>query len=256
MNISGGIVTYNNEDTIEKCILSVLAETDCKEYSFMLYILDNCSTDNTISIIERIMKSDSRIKLVKSKKNLGFGRGHNRIISKLSSDYHFVINPDIYLESDVIGELSRYIENHENIGLITPRILNPDGSEQYLPKHSPSIRYVFLSKLPGLKYLRKKYTRADERIDEPLSMEFCTGCFFGAKTQYIKGINGFDKDFFMYFEDADLSRRVLRDKKKIVFYPGVYAYHNWKRDNMGSAKGIKRFIRSYFVYCSKWGILF
>ena len=147
---------------------------------------------------------------------------------------------------DVLGK-------DESIGLITPRIMNNDGTEQFLPKYCPTVRYVFISKIPGFKYLRRRYTRQEEALNEPTEIEFCTGCFFGARTIYLKRLRGFSNRYFMYCEDSDLSRRVREGRKQIIFYPDATAYHNWQRDNTGNLKGIFRFIRSLLVYFKKWG---
>ncbi|MCR5214353.1 MAG: glycosyltransferase family 2 protein [Eubacterium sp.] len=250
MKISGGIVTYNNERTIDKCLKTVLEFTKDKGYEFELYVYDNASTDSTLEIIE----SYPEVKLIKGKDNIGFGKGHNEIIKKVSSDYHFVINPDIYLDMDTIGVLVDYLDRmgHE-VGLVTPKILNNDGTEQYLPKYCPTIRYVIISKFPGFHFLRDRYTRKKESFTEPESIEFCTGCFFGASTKYLKMLKGFSKRYFMYLEDTDLSRRVREDGRKIIFYPAATAHHNWQRDNTGSMKGIMRFLKSLVIYFNKWG---
>ena len=179
MKITGSVVTYNNDKTIERCLRSVLKETADKDYEFELYVYDNGSSDKTVSIIE---EQFPQVNLVKDTENKGFGAGHNAIIKRVKSDYHFVINPDIYLDMDTIGGLTAYLEEHREAGLITPRILNNDGTEQFLPKYCPTIRYVIISKFPGFKYLRRRYTRQDENLSEPTEIEFCTGCFFGART--------------------------------------------------------------------------
>ncbi len=254
MKITGGIVTYNNSKTIERCIRSVLEETSRKnsgfDYDFKLYVYDNGSTDETVEIIEREFPE---VTLIKDTKNRGFGAGHNAIIKRVSSEYHFVINPDIYIDMDSIGALTEYMTTNPKVGLITPKILNNDGTEQYLPKYCPTVRYVFVSKLPGFHFLRRRYTRQAEELNEPTDIEFCTGCFFGARTIYLKRLRGFSNRYFMYCEDSDLSRRVREGRKKIVFYPYATAYHNWQRDNTGNLKGIYRFIRSLLVYFKKWG---
>lgn len=71
------------------------------------------------------------------------------------------------------------------------------------------------------------------------------------RTDVFRKANGFDERFFMYFEDADLSRRI-RKKAAIVFYPNVYVYHAWKRDNTRSFKGIRIFLISMVKYFWKW----
>ena len=250
MKITGSVVTYNNDKTIERCLRSVLKETADKDYEFELYVYDNGSSDKTVSIIE---KQFPQVNLVKDTENKGFGAGHNAIIKRVKSDYHFVINPDIYLDMDTIGGLTAYLEEHREAGLITPRILNNDGTEQFLPKYCPTIRYVIISKFPGFKYLRRRYTRQDENLSEPTEIEFCTGCFFGARTKYLKSKKGFSNRYFMYCEDSDLSKRVRDEGKKIIFYPDYTAYHNWQRDNTGNIKGVIRFLKSLVVFFNKWG---
>ena len=194
MKITGGIVTYNNAKTIDKCIGSILEQAAKGNYNFKLYVYDNGSQDETVSIID---SKYPEVTIIRDTENKGFGAGHNAIIKTVHSDVHFVINPDIYLDMDTIGEMSGYIIKNEKAGLVTPKILNNDGTEQYLPKYCPTIRYVFISKLPGFKYLRRRYTRADETFDKPEPIEFCTGCFFGARTSYLREMRGFNNCFFI-----------------------------------------------------------
>lgn len=256
MKVTGSIVTYNNEETIERCIGSVLQQAKAAsgaDYDFQLYVYDNGSTDNTLKIIQKKFPS---VRLIRDSYNRGFGAGHNALIKLARSDYHFVINPDIYIDMDTIGTLTEYLEKHPEVGLVTPKILNTDGTEQYLPKYCPSVRHVIISKFPGFHYLRREYTRQDEGLNSPTEIAFCTGCFFGARTSYLKKMKGFSNRYFMYCEDADLSMRVLKDNKKIIFYPYVTAYHNWQRDNTGNIKGIFRFLRSLMVFFKKWGFRF
>ncbi|MCR4846502.1 MAG: glycosyltransferase family 2 protein [Eubacterium sp.] len=253
MTITGSIVTYNNEKTIERCIASVLEQTKDKDFQFKLYVYDNASTDSTVSIIE---SKFPEVRILKNDDNKGFGAGHNAIIKRVKSDYHFVINPDIYVDMDTIGRLTDYLKEHPETGLITPKVLNTDGTEQYLPKYCPTFRYVIISKFPGFHYLRRRYTRQAEDLSVPTEIEFCTGCFFGAETVFLKRMKGFSNRYFMYCEDSDLSKRVLRIGKKIVFYPDAAIYHNWQRDNTGNLKGVFRFLRSLLVFFKKWGFKF
>ena len=140
MKITGSIVTYNNARTIEKCIESVLKQTAGKDYDFKLYVYDNGSEDDTPMIIQ---KKYPEVTLVCSSQNRGFGYGHNAIIKKVKSDYHFVINPDIFMDRDAIGFLAKELEKDDTVGLATPKILNSDGTEQFLPKYCPTMSFQF-----------------------------------------------------------------------------------------------------------------
>jgi len=248
MKVTGSIVTYNNSGIIQECIRSVLEQT--RGVDFTLYVVDNGSTDGTVELIR---KNFSQVRIIENGRNLGFGHGHNRAMEAVDSDYHAVINPDITLTKDTISALCMYLENHQDVLMVTPKILNEDGTEQFLPKYCPTIRYVFISKLKPFRYLRKRYTREPENLCEPVEVEFCTGCFFVTRTALMKELKGFDSRFFMYCEDADLSRRV-RQKGKIIFYPSVCVTHKWGRENTRSFRGILRFLSSLFKYFCKWGV--
>lgn len=247
VKISGCIVTYNNEAIISECIKSILAWS--KDLDFTLYISDNNSSDGTLELIRREFPE---VIIFENSKNIGFGGGHNRVLECLDSRYHFVINPDILVTQNVFEELTDYLECHRDVAMITPKIMNEDGTEQLLPKRNPRIRYVIISKFKPFKYLRKIYTREVDNLDEATDIDFCTGCFFGIRTSVFKHLKGFDERYFMYMEDADLSRMVRR-KHRIIFYPQIFVYHKWSRENTRSIRGILRWLCSMVKYFTKWG---
>lgn len=250
IKVSGCIVTYNNIDVIESCIDSILDKT--KGVDFTLFVVDNGSTDGTVELIR---DKYSQVTLILNDRNLGFGEGHNRVLDRLDSMYHVIINPDIKLVEDSVTRLCDYMEKHDNVSMITPRILNEDGTEQHLPKYCPTVRYVIISKLKPFKYLRRRYTRQDEGLRLPTKVEFSTGCFSLIRTALFKELGGFDKRYFMYCEDADLSRRVIKCGD-IMFYPLTQVIHRWERDNTGSIKGVGRFMASLCKYFLRWGFRF
>ena len=247
MKVTGSIVTYNSGDDIKKCISSILRYTE--DIDFSLYVSDNCSTDDTVDIVRG---SFPEVKLLQNEKNGGFGYGHNKVISRVKSDYHVVINPDIELRENTIKKLCDYLEEHPDVGMVSPKTLNPDGSEQFLPKTDPSFAYVVISKFPGMKHLRRRYTRQDERFDAPAEVESCSGCFFVARTKALKELRGFDRRFYMYFEDADISRRMRAKGYRLIFHPETSVVHDWHRDNTRSLRGIRIFLNSMIKYFGKW----
>lgn len=244
--VSAGIVTYNNVSEIISCLNSLIETT--KGMNVEIYVLDNHSSDNTVSVIRKYFP---RVHLIESSENLGFGRGHNEILKRISSEFHMVVNPDIQFTPEVVSKLTAFMCRYPEVGIVTPKIRNADGSEQFLPKRDPKFSYVILSKFRPFYFFRDEYTRADEVFNRPTRILSSTGCFFMIRTDMFRKVNGFDEQFFMYFEDADLSRRV-RKKSAIVFYPNAFVYHAWKRDNTRSFRGIKIFLISMLKYFWKW----
>lgn len=251
LHITAGIVTYNNAASIGRCLASIQqVVSDAEGYDFQLYVYDNASTDETLDLVQ---KFEPFVTLIRGKKNLGFGRAHNEILNRVSSDVHFVVNPDIQMFSDVFRPLAEQLLRDPGIGLITPKVLNRDGTEQYLPKYCPSIRYSLIGNLPGFGYIRRRYTRQSHNFLHPEDIQFCTGCFFGARTETLRSVGGFSPEFFLYLEDTDLSRKILAKKKRIVFDPACSVTHDWHRENAHSLRGLFRFLRSLFIYFRKWG---
>ena len=246
--LSIAIVTYNSADEICGCLKSITENT--KEVGYKLYIIDNASTDNTVELVRQ---SFPQVTVIETGENRGFGFGHNRLLDT-DCKYHAVINPDITVDSDVFSALVGYLEAHPEAVLVTPKIYNPDGSEQHLPKRRPTAKYMLLGRLSRylrfLKPVRDEYTMAEFNITEPCEIEFCTGCFMLMRSEAFKKIGGFDEGFFMYLEDADLSDRIAQ-YGKIVFNPLCRATHNW---DCGSSKSLKLLLyhfASMFRYLKK-----
>lgn len=248
--VSAAVVNYNNFATLPACIESVLANT--KKYPLNLTVIDNGSADGSLNYL----KQQKDVQLITAGKNLGFGNAHNAVLPLLNSKYHAVINPDIEFSYDVISELCDILEAHPELDMVTPKILNPAGDEQYLPKKEPTFRYMFLGRLARLggpfKKIREEYTRQNEALPDICPVEFCTGCFFVIRSDVFKAVNGFDSRYFMYMEDADLTKKVIKNGGKAAFCKNFYVTHKWER---GSAKNIKLLcthISSFIKFKKKW----
>lgn len=248
--VSVSIVTHNNSEEIVKVLESIFNNT--KGLNLKVFVIDNDSNDSTIDIIKEKYQN---VALIQMDDNTGFGYAHNQVLNMISSDYHVIINPDITFNSNVIKELVDYLEEHNDTVMITPRILNMDGTEQYLPKLSPKIRYLLggrFEKFGGMfSRWRNEYTMKSESITEPIEIDFCTGCFMVVKTDVLKKLNGFDDRFFMYFEDADLTKRAKK-YGKVIFYPNTFVTHEWKRESSKSLKYFMIQLSSMIKYFSKW----
>ena len=247
--VSGCIVTHNNMSTIAQTLETLLGCTP--QENFKLYIVDNASTDGTP---EFIAEKYPGLEIIRNTENTGFGTGHNAVIPLLSSKYHFVINPDIILHNDVVTEMTRFLDENEDIGLLAPKICFPDGRMQVLGKRDPKIKYLFASRLrneekPGR--LLREYAMLDEDYTKPFDIENASGCFFMIRTELFRKIGGFDEGYFLYFEDSDITRTV-RKYARVVFDPSVVVYHEWERESKHNFKLLLVHIRSMFYYMKKW----
>ena len=250
LSISVGIVSYNSASDLPGALHSVLHS--CTDREIAVTVADNGSSDATCRLITEQYPD---VTLLRLSENRGFGAAHNRIINTVRSDYHVIMNPDIVVQPDVIESLSQYLDEHPDTVLVTPMIRNIDGTIQAVPRVLPKRRYMFAGKLERFggvfRRWRDEYTRRGEEFHAPTPITFCTGCFMMVRTDALRAAEGFDDRFFMYMEDADLSRR-LQEYGKLMLLPQVYVTHRWEKASGKSGKFLKIHLRSMRLYFAKW----
>ena len=234
-------------------ILAAGASLAASDVPVQTVLVDNSPGTDMVAQLRQMLP---RAKYLPMQENVGFGRGNNAALPYLNSHFHLLMNPDVTFPPDLLCRMATYMAEHPEAAVLTPRVLNPDGTEQYLPKRQPSVRYLlggFLEKLgwPFTQW-RRAYTLADRTISVPVEVEFATGCFLMIRTEVLQKLRGFDQRFFMYQEDSDLSRRVL-SQGKIIYHPDMVITHYWHRDNTRTLKGIWRQVTSVMKFFRKWG---
>ncbi len=249
--VTGSIVTFNNMSTIDKTLQTLFEYT--KDIDFKLYVVDNASTDGTADYIK---KNFPEVEVLEQKKNIGFGAGHNIVIKNVNSEYHTVINPDIVFVENAIKKMADYMDENKDIGLLSPRICFPDGRDQILGKRNPHFKYLVASRLrrESTNDLLAEYAMLDKGLTEPFDIENATGCFMMLRTSVLKQIGGFDERYFMYFEDADITRE-LKKVSRAVYYPEVVVSHVWNRDSKRNIKLMAIHIHSMLKYYLKWKMI-
>ncbi|MBP3442860.1 MAG: glycosyltransferase family 2 protein [Clostridia bacterium] len=246
--VTGSIVTYNNMSTIDMTLKTLYEYT--KDIDFKLYVVDNNSTDGTV---EYIKENYPQVELIAMKENKGFGAGHNEVIRLIDSEYHAIINPDIVFVENAIKKMVEYLELNKDIGILSPKICFPNGKEQILGKKNPHLKYIFASRFRGDEpgKLLKEYAMLDCDLTKPTDIENATGCFMMFRTSVLKKTGGFDERYFMYFEDADITREAKK-YSRVVYYPDAVVSHVWNRDSKHNFKLLAIHIHSMLKYYWKW----
>lgn len=253
MNVSACIVTYSNSFPIlEKAINSILTS----KLVIKLYIVDNSPTDRIKSLC-----SDSRIEYIHMKSNIGFGAGHNIIMTNLEKlgTYHLVLNPDVEFGEGVLEALFFYMETHSDVGNLMPKVVFPNANLQYLCKLLPTpIDWIIRMFLP-LKSIKQKIDYNLEMrfadYDKEMNVPYLSGCFMFLRKSVIEDIGVFDEGIFMYGEDTDLNRRIYR-KYRTMYYPKVSIIHNFEKGSHKSIRLLWIHIKAAIYYLNKWGWFF
>lgn len=199
------------------------------------------------------------VRLISGQGNVGYGQGHNIAIRQSTCDYHLVLNPDVMLEQDAIHEAMTFMEAHKDVGLLAPFVVEKDGTRQYLCKRYPSVLDLFLRGLapPVLKRVFHRrldyYEMRDLTGREPLfDVPIVGGAFIFGRCALLNELRGFSKDFFLYFEDFDLSLRAARISRT-AYVPDVKITHIGGNAAKKGLKHIVMFVRSALTFFGKHG---
>ena len=253
--ISACIVAYCDYDEVCAAVRSILHYTPTPDLT--LYVVDNASPDGCGKQLAETDFGDTRVTVLTLSENVGFGRGHNAVLDRLTSEVHFILNPDIVLTENILEPMAAWLLAQEGAAMATPQLHYPDGRLQHLPRRKPTPWLLLARQLaPKFDGIFKKaddhYTMQDEDLTVPRRIAFCTGSFMAVRTNVFKEIGGFDPAYFMYVEDADLTQKVLQ-KGTVWLTPQFSAIHAWHRAPMRDAGKFKMQLVSMGRYCKKWG---
>jgi len=252
LDCTASIVIYNNPPEMIRRTAESFLSCSLKT---ALHVIDNSPTQTLKSAL-----ADIPIEYHFYGSNAGYGRGHNRaLVECLDSKYHVIINPDIIVAPSTIVSLSRFMDDNPDIGIVSPNVLNEDGTIQHLNKRYPTVFDLFARRFipKSLHYLiqhrLERYEMKDVGYDDICDVECISGCFMFCRTEVLKAVNGFDDRYFMYFEDFDLSRKIQLAGYRTVYYPHTTVTHLWERASHKSIKMTWVFIVNMSRYFKKWG---
>ena len=212
------IVNYNSTDCLIRCIESVYKDLD--NAAVKIFVADNNSTDH----VERITDQYPGIHLMINGKNVGFGNAVNQCIEKSISPYLMLLNPDSIVMDGFFELMLRYMESHQDVGILGPMIYDQDlevqGSARSFPTPVTALfgRSSFLTRLfPNNRITRKNILNKASDGKTPMPVDWVSGACMLVRRKAVEDVGLMDRRFFMYWEDADWCKR-MRNKGWCVFY--------------------------------------
>ena len=190
-----------------------------------IIIVDNQSTDNTRQIITDNYKE---VRLITPATNLGFAKANNIAAREAQGDYLLLLNPDTQIIGKTMEKmLAYYHEYAEPLGMLGPKILNPDGSIQQTYHRLPSIanrwaHAFFVDRLIPNEIL-SDYAGFDDGLCQ--KVDWLSGACLLIKKDIFKRAGGFDERFFLFYEDMDICARLLKLGYDNVYLPEASIVH-------------------------------
>jgi GT2 family glycosyltransferase len=251
-NLSITICSWNTVDDLRACLASLEQVRD--EASFEVIVVDNNSEDGSPWMVE---KEFPWVRLVKMTQNLGFVGGQNYAMSNRKGRHAMPLNSDTIVHPGAIKGIYDYLEAHPEVGIVAPKLLNPDGSLQFSCRRFPNpvaalFRNTILGKLfPNNKFTRE-YLMQDWTHDGPREVDWVSGAALLIREETLLENGYFDPEYVMFCEDVDICFQCWKSGKKVVYLPDFQITHAIGRStDKAPNRMIGRFHRSMFRFYTK-----
>lgn len=265
MKLSIIILNYNSVDWTDKCLTTIAKHKP--KVSYEIVVVDNASKKDELKEIEKKWQKGEHknIVFIQSPSNLGYGQGNELGVKNSEGEYIAILNPDIEVKEDSLDGLLDFMEKNPKVGLVGPKLIYPDTTVQDSFRRFPSPLDITIKRIPWLRAKCPKrmanFLMWDIDFTKPSEVDWVVGAFFVARRKAWLEIGGFDKRYFLFFEDTDICRMMWEKGWKVYYNPLFSAIHNHERlSDTTSAwdylkkKTVRIHIKSAFKYFWKWGL--
>jgi len=211
MDFSFIIINYRTLELTQQCLNSIFSH--CLNDNFEIILIDNSSEDGSIEALEK--KFGDRVKIIKNSSNLGFAKANNQGAKIAQGKHLFFLNSDTQLKKDILPTLKDVFIQNPNFGILSPQLLTPELQ----PQDGAHGRFPTLFNL----LTRKSRENWKEEVNSSLwQTDWVSGAALVIRKSIFNETNGWDENFFLYFEDVDLC---FRANSKIGVCPEISVIH-------------------------------
>jgi N-acetylglucosaminyl-diphospho-decaprenol L-rhamnosyltransferase len=246
------IVNFNSGQHLARCLAS-LAQIDDRDWNAL--VIDNASSDGSAEAAER---AGGRVTLIRNRENVGFARAINQGIRQTQAPLVLILNPDCQLEGNAVRTLADELAAHDRCALIGPRLLDEDGTLQASARGDPDMLTGLFGRSSALRRWlpRARLAQANVRSHAAVAsglpsviVDWVSGAAMLARRDALDRVGGLDERFFMYWEDADLCRRLRDNGFEIRYAPGARVVHVAGQSSRTVRRlALREFHRSAYLY--------
>lgn len=223
--ISVIIVSWNACAYLRNCLASV-RETGGGLVQQVI-VVDNASDDGSS---EMVLQEFPEATLIQSKENLGFARANNLGLKAATGELLALINSDVVVHRGCFAQLAAFLEDHNDVGLVGPKVSGGDGELQRTCRRLPTFwntlcRALALDTMFSGSRLFSGREMRHWSHESQAEVEVLSGCFWMARRRAVEQVGGLDERFFFYAEDVDWCKRFRNAGWKVVFVPAATATH-------------------------------
>jgi len=212
------IVNYKSWKHLKDC-LDALTHVNQENFTYEVVVVDNKSDDGKLN---EFSKKYTQFRFIENSGNNGFANGCNVGAQHSVGAYLLFLNPDTIASESAIDTMLDCLKEHSDIGIVSCNQLNTNGSFEDSDRIFPNTFTLF-----GLiRAVYRKFKKATKENDTVLFPNWVSGSVVFISRQWFKKVNGWNEDYWMYFEDVDLSKKVRDLGGEVALLKDVNIIHN------------------------------
>lgn len=253
MDVSVIIVNYNTLELTKNTIESVFEKT--KGLNYEVILVDNASTDGSVEFFENNYKE--KIIFIKNNKNLGFGRANNKGIEIARGKYVFLLNSDTLLINNAIKILFDFMEQNIECGVCGGNLYDIDLKPTHsflvdLPYMTLKTEFDSYLNIVSKLYRKLRKKRKDFNYNNaPQKVGYITGADMMIRKKVLDKVGMFDRDFFMYSEEVELTYRIYKAGYTSFSVPQAKIIHLEGRSTIFKENKVRMMLESKYKYFYK-----
>jgi len=221
------LVNYNNGTAIASCLSTIFRYLSPRSGEYEVLVVDNSSTDNSRQLLHEGFPG---LNLIENPKNVGFSRAVNQAFRRSRGKYILLLNPDMTVLPESVNKMTGFMDDHPQVGLLLPKLLNPDGTLQLSCRTFYDFPILFFRKTPLGKMFPnhrviRRHLMMDWNHEKAREVDWGLGACMLLRRAAISGNDLLDERFFLYFEDVDLCFRLKKEGWKVIYYPEAVMVH-------------------------------
>ena len=216
------IVNYKSWKDLKNC-LEPLVNIESIKFSFETIVVDNFSNDGKL---EDFSKDFKTITFIQNSGNNGFANGCNVGAEYSNGEYLFFLNPDTLVDEKAIEELLETAKNNSDYGIVSCNQKNIEGREEEKIRIFPRLITLFGFTRALYRRMSSKYKQVINSKESVIFPDWVSGSVVFISKKWFEKINKWNEDYWMYFEDVDLSKKVSDNNGKVALLKNVDIIHN------------------------------
>lgn len=222
MDVSIIIVNYRSWKPLQNCLESLLLIAK-SEINFEVIIVDNFSNDGKLDLYQNKFKD---FIFIKNSINSGFASGCNLGTKEAKGNYFLFLNPDTIISNDTLKVLYTTYKNHSNIGILSCLQVDKKGRFYNQKNIFPSLVQIFgTSRFFHRKIIKKRIETISNVKEELFYPDWVTGAVTFMSKDWFKRVNGWNEDYWLYFEDVEICRKITQKNGKIAVTRNTIVLH-------------------------------